>query len=139
MNGNIGDSWCAMGRIGYFDALARARVGDQHTFDDILLEPLLTDLLENTWLRERFGCDGLQQLNRTAYYFEYPATVSIMLREVRYGINIGLNQIVINPLMAANSTFTYHVGNVNVDYSVANLTLSFPGTGKKSLVIYGLL
>ena len=32
------------------------------------------------------------QLNRTAAYFEYPSTVAILLREVRYGIRLGFSR-----------------------------------------------
>ena len=71
-NGNVGDSWTAMGRIGLSDARSRARTGDAAIFSDVLLEPLLDDVLTYTWLRERYGCDGKQQGNRTWAYFEYP-------------------------------------------------------------------
>ena len=59
-----------MGRIGWFDALSRLRMGDQATFDNVLLNPVRDDLLRWTWLWERYGCDGLPQYNRTANYLE---------------------------------------------------------------------
>jgi hypothetical protein len=45
----------SMGRIGWFDALARRRFGDQATFDNILLDPLRDDLLRWTWMHERWA------------------------------------------------------------------------------------
>lgn len=65
-HGNVGDSWCSMGRIAWFDAHARAKYGDQTTFDDAILAPLQRDLIKYTWMHERYGCDGQQQQNRTA-------------------------------------------------------------------------
>jgi len=44
---------------------------------------LLDDLLSNTWLYERYDASGNQI--RTAYYFEYPSLVVMMLREIQYG------------------------------------------------------
>ena len=48
-------------------------------------------------MHERLGCDGSQQLNRTAMYFEYPATAAMLLRAVRYGIELGLGSLSIKP------------------------------------------
>jgi len=44
---------------------------------------LLDDLLRYTWLYERYDASGNQI--RTAYYFEYPSLVVMMLREIQYG------------------------------------------------------
>ena len=52
-NGNIGDSYCSMGRIGWFDALARRRYGALEVFDDLILNPLRDALNRYTWLHER--------------------------------------------------------------------------------------
>jgi hypothetical protein len=162
-----------MARIGWFDAHARRNVGDQATFDNIILAPIQRDLIAYTWLHERYGCDGLQQMNRTEAYFEYPATVAMLLREIRYGVNMGFTnvrvaahsltphsltptsltrslthsltlthshsshtQITINPF--GPSAFSYHVGNVHVDYSSTQVTLSFPGTSNRAIAIYSL-
>eukprot|EP00048_Salpingoeca_helianthica_P022441 m.18288 g.18288 ORF g.18288 m.18288 type:complete len:773 (-) comp7326_c0_seq2:38-2356(-) len=135
-NGNVGDSWCSMARIGLFDAYARRRVGDQATFDDVILNPLRGDVLQYTWLRERYYCDGTQELNRTQYYFEYPAFVAMAIREVRYGINIRLTEISIAPF--GPTVFSYHVGAVNVDYSDASVVFSLPGQDTKLVVITGM-
>lgn len=73
--GNIGDSACAMARIGWFDALARRwvdRSEDLQYFNSRIINPLVKDVNAFTWLYERYGCDGKQQTNRTAEYFEYP-------------------------------------------------------------------
>lgn len=142
--GNIGDSWCSMGRIGWFDALARQRYGDQQTFDDLLLDPLIGDVIRWTWLHERYQCNGSPELNRTSHYFEYPAVTAMMIRFVRYGIRLGLQEVTIAPF--GPSEFSYAVGNVRVVYNnrprdaehntVALLQL--PGTGSKKIYIEGL-
>lgn len=53
--------------------------------------------------------------NRTEAYFEYPSAVAMLLREIRYGISLGLTSIVISPFGVDD--FTYHVGNIIVSYS----------------------
>jgi hypothetical protein len=56
LGGNIGDSWCAMARIGWFDARGRKRFGsaeDLEYFNTRLLAPVQKDLLANTWMHER--------------------------------------------------------------------------------------
>eukprot|EP00043_Microstomoeca_roanoka_P000963 m.30236 g.30236 ORF g.30236 m.30236 type:complete len:789 (+) comp10587_c0_seq1:120-2486(+) len=136
VNGNIGDSYTAMGRIAWFDAHARKRVGDLATFDNHLLEPLLQELIRVTWMHERYTCAGDEMTNRTDAYFEYPATVVMLLREIRYGINIGLTNMTINPFGVTN--FTFGVGNVYVHHSPTDVEVSIPGTSTKLYVISGL-
>ena len=43
------------------------------------LELLKADLIEHTWMHERYDCAGKMQPNRTNYYFEYPSTVAMLL------------------------------------------------------------
>ena len=52
-DGNTGDSWCAMGRIAWFDSLSRRRYGDDVGFSQILA-PLQAELLKTTWMHERW-------------------------------------------------------------------------------------
>lgn len=119
-----GDSVVTLARIGWVDALARKRVGDLATFDDLLLAPLQRDLVENVWLYERYDSYGRQI--RTSYYFEYPAFVAMMLREIRYGIIVGLSTVEISPLRSPGG-FTYAFGNVRVQYSQDFVSLVLPG------------
>ena len=66
------------------------------------------------------------QLNRTAAYFEYPSTIAILVREIRYGIEIGYSKTVIDPMPQV--PFNYHIGNVNVDYDPDGVTeIHIPG------------
>ena len=113
-HGNIGDSCSAMGRIAWFDAKARKVIGDIHSFNT-QLGVMQRDLLFYTWMHERYGCDGKMQTNRTAAYFEYPSTVAILLREIRYGIFLSFDHITVDPI-DPSQPFSYHIGNVNVDY-----------------------
>ena len=117
VNGNTGDSAVTMGRIGWQDALARQAMGDASAasvFESALLAPLQHDLLARTWLPERFDCKGNDAHN--AFYFEYPATVALMLYEVRYGISLQLTRVIVNPLSASNFDFVMgflHIGYYN--------------------------
>jgi hypothetical protein len=135
-DGNTGDSWCSMGRIGWFDALARQRYGDQETFDELLLDPLIGDVNRWTWLHERYYCDGTPQLNRTSHYFEYPSVTAMMIRFIRYGIKLDFHEVTIAPFGPDN--FEYHVGNVDVKYSMDEVVLSVPGVGMRTINIEGL-
>merc|ERR1712228_660792 len=100
--------------------------GDQSTFDQVLLEPLIGDVNRWTWLHERYFCDGTPQRNRTFMYFEYPSVTAMMIHYVRYGIQLGLEEITISPF--GPKAFAYHVGNIHLDYSSDTVTLSVPGT-----------
>lgn len=62
----------------------------------------------------------------------------MLLREVRYGINLGFLNITINPF--GPTSFNFHVGDINVDYSADYLTFGpLPGTGSaKSYTVTGM-
>ena len=49
-DGNTGDSWCAMGRIAWFDALARRAAGDVDGFEALILDPLRKQLTSSTYV-----------------------------------------------------------------------------------------
>jgi hypothetical protein len=52
---------CCVGRIGWADAIARKAMNTQAAADvffEQILNPLQYDLLENTWLYERYQCQG---------------------------------------------------------------------------------
>ena len=88
-----------MGRIAWFDAHARKVTGGATAlaaFDGAVAH-LSKDLIANTWMHERYGCDGTMQTNRTAAYFEYPSTVAILNREIRYGIEIDFKKVTVRP------------------------------------------
>jgi len=120
MNHRTGDcsegDWCSMGRIGYYDGLARKRLGLRESFDDHILAPLQRDVIKYTWLHERYSCQGTQATARTAAYFEFPSVVAMLTREVRYGIELGLRRVTIDPLQEPGAKFVFAIGNVRVDY-----------------------
>lgn len=121
-----GDSVVTLARIGWVDSLARQRVKDAATVRNILLTPLQNDLLADTWLNERYDSNGTQV--RTDHYFEYPALITMMLREVVYGINVGLTTVSIAPLLLeATPSFTYRIGNVYVKFDPSRVEISLPG------------
>jgi hypothetical protein len=131
--GNTGDSAVTMGRIGWADAQARRRVGDRSTFEDKILGPVQSDLLARTWLTERYDCAG--HATRAPYYYEYPSLVAMLLRETAYGIDVGLQDVVIAPF--TRSDFRYHLGSVDVTYSGNGASLTLPGSGIKRYAIHG--
>lgn len=108
-----GDSVVTLARIGWADAHARKRVGDLQTFEELLLKPLQRDLIDNTWLYERYDSTGIQI--RTPFYFEYPALVTMFLNEIRYGVNLQLDVFQIDPFPV--TSFTYSFGGTAIDYS----------------------
>ncbi len=133
-NGNTGDSATAMGRIGWADAHARRAVGDVATYRDKILEPLQADLLARTWLTERYDCNG--NAIRAPYYHEYPELVAMLLREVSYGIELGVGSVSIDPIEAR--PYSFALGGVAVDYSQSKVTAALPGTGAREYAIAGM-
>jgi len=137
-NGNTGDSNTAMGRIGWADLHARVRMNQLDSFNG-KLEQVKSDLLAKTWLTERYDCNG--NAIRTPYYHEYDDLVAMILRELRYGVNLKLASVTIQPYGV--NAFNYHVGNVNVDYSTTSVKINVPGPATvadnvKTIQIYGL-
>lgn len=128
-----GDSVVTLARIGWVDALARHRVGDVDTFQRLLLQPLQRDLLQYTWLYERYDANGQQ--TRTPFYFEYPALVTMLLREVAMGLSVGLLRVEVRPI-DSSSRLLYRVGSdedslvVEVDRRLApdEVSLRLPGS-----------
>lgn len=133
-NGNTGDSATAMGRIGWADAHARRRVGDAATYREAILDPLRADLLERTWLTERYDCAG--NAIRSPFYHEYPEVVAMLLREISYGIEVGLGTVTIDPL--ESRAFRYEVGDVEVEYSASAVEITVPGSGVRQYDVHGL-
>ena len=72
------------------------------------------------------------------YYFEYPSYVTMLLREIRYGVDVELNTITIQPF-GAGASFEYHIGTVDVSYSTSKVSISTPGTGTIEYIIHGML
>ncbi|CAE7777893.1 unnamed protein product [Symbiodinium microadriaticum] len=113
-------------------------------FDNSILEPIKDDLIRDTWMHERYGCDGQQQENRTMYYFEYPALVSMLLKDIRYGVQLDVSGVTISPFRAASTAFSFHMGSVDVDYSQESVVMSVPADSSSdtycstSYVIRGL-
>lgn len=138
-----GDSIVTLGRIGWADCHARKLVGDTDTFLTKLLQPLQEDLLNDIWLYERYDANGTQI--RTAFYFEYPSLVVMMLRELVYGINLEVGSIAIDPFprLPSGSNYTYAFGSVHVYYSDTLVTINVPGDGEmeiyRKVEIFGLL
>jgi hypothetical protein len=113
-----GDSVVTLARIGWADALARKRHKSSHNvdvFNGLLLTPIQKDLEDSIWLRERYNREGKNIANQ--YYFEYPSLISIMLREVKYGIDIRMDGIIIDPL-EPSSSFHYEFGALRFVFNV---------------------
>jgi len=135
-----------MGRIGWADALARLRMGtpDQIShFEKRILLPVQQTLLANTWMTERYTCEGWS--TRTSYYHEYPEYYLILKWKFYYGINIEFNRIVINP-SSLDPDFNYHIrlGYFEVSFSQIIITIKITGglyddTPTKNFEIHKLL
>jgi hypothetical protein len=130
--GNTGDSAVTMGRIGWADAHAREVTGDRATYEQKILDPVRADLLQRTWLTERYDCAGNPV--RTPYYHEYPEMVVMLLREITYGINLGLGSVTIDPF--GPGAFHYRVGDVDVDYAADAADIRVPGSGSERFELH---
>jgi hypothetical protein len=85
--------------------------------------------VKDTWLYERYDSEGNQI--RTAFYFEYPSLVAMMLTEIRYGLEMNLASISVAPFQAEGALdYSFSFGTLSVDYSTSSaVTLRFPGSG----------
>lgn len=109
----------------------------RQSFDEHILGPLQRDVIRYTWLHERYSCQGTQATQRTAAYFEFPSVVAMLTREVRYGIQLGIRNVTVDPLQPRGARFVFAVGNVLVDYRGYNYTqgeasgvrMRLPGAG----------
>jgi hypothetical protein len=136
-----GDSTSAEGRVALMDAKARiamAAAGDAGAlayFNDDLLGPIQRDLLEFTWLTERYTCEGLRE--RTPFFFEYPCLLSMMLKEMKYGIDLGLVEWRLQPT-AGVAPFVWAIGTTNVSHSTSSASVEHPGSGARQVTVSGL-
>lgn len=135
-----GDSTSAEGRVALMDARARIAMGDTDSityFKDNLLIPIQEDLLQYTWLTERYTCDGFRE--RTPFFFEYPCLLSIMLKEMKYGMDFGLTDWVLAPIPSV-TPFHWSVGRTDVSHNgrLGPVKLSHPGSGTRQISVAGL-
>ena len=96
-NWELCDSSVAFARVFYVDALSLRRVGDAATFSR-MLSTMQADQTRNTWMAERYTCDGLS--SHDPFYHEYPEVIAMVIERVKYGINIGLSTIEVLPWTA---------------------------------------
>ncbi|MBU6410862.1 MAG: hypothetical protein KGR98_10795, partial [Verrucomicrobia bacterium] len=131
--GNTGDSATAMARIWWLDLDSRYVTGDLTNFYRYF-EPIQNDLLQHTWLTERYNAQG--QSIRAPCYHEYPEITAMILREMIYGINVKINRVRIKPF--GPHRYHYQVGDLDVSYSPNRVRLHVPGHNDRTYEIYGL-
>ena len=116
-------------------------------FNENILGPIQSDLLKFTWLTERYTCDGLPE--RTPFFFEYPCLLSMMLKEMKYGINFGLVEWRLAPIagspgsagipaIAPASPFRWAMGTTDVSHSQSRVAMRHPGAGARRITVAGL-
>ena len=130
---NDGDSDVAMARIWWLDMLARVRMKDEATFDR-LLGNIEGDLLRDVWLPERYDAAGAPAHN--GYYHEYPDILTMVLREMRYGIQVGNRDVTVRPF--GPSAYRFHMGALQVDYARDEFSVQVPGSGMRRFTVGGL-
>jgi hypothetical protein len=118
---NDGDSDVAMARIWWLDMAARVRMGDRATFD-ALFERVESDLLSNVWMPERYDAQGRPAHN--GFYHEYPEVLTMAMREMRYGVHVGMREVTIRPLDVQH--FSLRAGGLRVDYDPERISLLVP-------------
>jgi hypothetical protein len=62
--------------------------------------------------------------------------VVMLLREITYGIDLGLGSVTIDPF--GPGAFHYHVGDVDVDYAADSADISVPGAGEERYTLHGM-
>jgi hypothetical protein len=130
---NTGDSATAMARIWWLDLSSRYVTGDVTNFYRYF-EPVQGDLLQHTWLTERYNAEG--KLIRAPYYHEYPEITAMVLREMIYGIDVKIDHVRIRPF--GLSSYHYRMGDIDVSYSQQFVNLHIPGHNARTYEIFGL-
>lgn len=64
---------------------------------------------------------------RSAYFFEYPAVLALLLRDYKYGIRLGLGRVTIAPF-GAPPDFVWHVGALLVAHSTRRVLVALPAS-----------
>jgi hypothetical protein len=133
---NTGDSATTMARIGWSDAHAHIAIGDVHTYQHVILQPLVKDLFKNTWLTERYNCAG--EAFRAYTYHEYPELLTMITHEIDYGIAIGMNTISIKP--QTRHHWIHNIGHLRIAHSPTQVIADqLPGDDNIRSVIIGAL
>jgi len=99
-----------------------------------LLNRLESDLLRDVWMPERYDAAG--QPAHNSYYHEYPDIISMVLREMRYGVHVGMREVTIHPFGSAN--FDLRLGNLHVTYSLNAVSIEVPGASTRRFIVGGL-
>jgi hypothetical protein len=131
--GNDGDSDVAMARIWWLDMATRVRMGDRNTFE-ALLDNVESDLRRDVWMPERYDAAGLPAHN--SYYHEYPEIISMVMREMRYGVRVGMMEVTIHPFDSAN--FDLRLGKLRVTFSRDAIAIEVPGSTMRAFNVGGL-
>ena len=160
---NIGDSVVAMGRIAWADGHARRRAAtdalragnasyyeaQREVFEDRILAPIVQAIAKNTWLPERYICDPARgvlksQPAHSQFYGEFGNTAAMLLFEIKYGIDIGFSEIVVDPFLPRPILapgFSWRVGGVEIaPFSAerACLKISSGPSGVKTITFTGM-
>ena len=135
--GNTGDSATAMGRIWWLDMKARHRYPNAANLEmfNRTYENIRSDLLANIWLTERYNARG--QRIRSPYYHEYPEIVCMVMRTMRYGINLRIDGVVIHPIEPRD--FDFQFGQLRVTYRRERIIVRIPGRRKLRYEIFHLM
>jgi hypothetical protein len=83
---------------------------------------------------ERYDAAGLPAHN--SYYHEYPDIVSMVLREMRYGVHVGMHEVTVQPFGVTN--FDLRLGKIRVSYSPDAVSIAVPGSSRRGIVVGGL-
>ena len=86
-----------MARVFLVDAMALRRVNDLFTFAR-MLATMQADQQRNTWMPERYNCEGLP--THDPFYHEYPEVIAMVIERVKYGISVGLGGVEVLPWTA---------------------------------------
>ena len=73
-----------------------------------------------------------REINQTSTRFSFPFFFPVFPQ----GINLGLRTVHVSPF--GPRQFSYHVGNIHVDYDVTEVVLTLPGKDQKVVSIDGM-
>ena len=117
----VGDSRVSYGRVAWLDAITRKLVGDHDALERLCIAPIRAEVFKLVWTHERYNCRGTPV--HSPYYYEYPAVLGTIVRDVQYGVSFGfaaegVGSFHLDPFAtSSNRTFAWAIGQLAIEYA----------------------
>ena len=94
-------------------------MGDIAALEQLCIAPIRSEVFRLTWTHERYNCRGTPV--HSPYYYEYPAVLGTIVRDVQYGVSFGLSSLKgvgsfkLDPFVLGS--FSWSIGQLAIEYA----------------------